>query len=205
MKALIVVDVQNDFLEDGDLPVPDGDMVVHVINDLMDRYDCIVAAQDWHPENHKSFASQHPGKKPLDVIDLNGLEQILWPDHCVQGSIGAEYATGLQSGRFEKMFRKGTDPEIDSYSGFYDNGHRKSTGMSEYLKERGVEEVHVAGLATEYCVKYTALDALKDGFQVTVLKDATRGLNEEEVQAAFAEIEAAGGSVARSGELVGQG
>ena len=176
MKALILVDIQNDFCPGGALPVKEGDKIVPMVNKLQEKFDLIVATQDWHPKDHKSFASNH-GKKPGEVIDLNGLEQILWPDHCVQGSMGAEFVPGLRTEKIARIFQKGTDPEIDSYSGFYDNGHRKATGLGDYLKTKGVTEVYVVGLATDYCVKYTALDAVQVGFRTHVIKEATRGVN----------------------------
>lgn len=179
MNALIVVDVQNDFLPTGALPVADGDAVVAVANAALvsRRYALTIATQDWHPSDHASFAVQHPGRSPGDVIDLDGLRQILWPVHCVQHTPGADFAPGLVTERIEHVFRKGTDPRIDSYSGFFDNGHRKSTGLGEFLRERGVTAVAVLGLATDYCVKFTALDARKLGFDVTLLSDGCRAVN----------------------------
>src|SRR5688500_5437345 len=159
MKALILVDLQNDFLSGGAPAVPDGDVVIPIANELQQKFPLVVATQDWHPANHGSFAANHPGKKPGDIIELNGLPQILWPVHCVQGTRGAEFVAGLDGSRVARVFHKGTDAGIDSYSGFFDNGHRKATGLGDYLKERGVTDVYVMGLATDYCVKFTALDA----------------------------------------------
>jgi len=176
-NALILVDIQNDFLPGGALAVPEGDLVIPVANRLMDDFGIIVATQDWHPADHGSFAANHPGKQLFEVIDLNGLPQVLWPVHCVQGTGGAEFASDLQVDRITKVFRKGTDPAIDSYSGLYDNGHRKSTGLAEWLREQGVNRVTVCGLATDYCVKFTALDALAEGFSVTLHLSASRGVN----------------------------
>ena len=176
MKALIIVDVQNDFVDGGALAVPGGSGVVPVINALQTDFDLIVATQDWHPASHASFAANHPGKQPYDQIDLHGLPQTLWPVHCVQGTPGADFAPGLDRSRWERVFQKGTDPEIDSYSGFFDNGHRRATGLGEYLHERGVGEVTVVGLATDYCVKFTALDALNEGLRVFVVENACRGV-----------------------------
>ncbi|MCH2045358.1 MAG: bifunctional nicotinamidase/pyrazinamidase [Saprospiraceae bacterium] len=180
MKALILVDLQNDFCKNGALEVPDGNAVIPIANQLMEQFDLVVATQDWHPANHKSFAANHPWRKPGQVIDLNGLDQILWPIHCVQNSLGADFVDELDTSKITKVFQKGTDPEIDSYSGFFDNGKRKSTGMGEYLKEKGVEEVYVLGLATDYCVKFTAIDALELGFRTTLVEDACRGVNLQE-------------------------
>ncbi|MBN1817044.1 MAG: bifunctional nicotinamidase/pyrazinamidase, partial [Sedimentisphaerales bacterium] len=152
MRALLVVDIQNDFAPGGALAVPDGDQVVPVANRLVKskEYDLIVATQDWHPSDHMSFASQHLGKKPGDIIELDGLEQILWPDHCIQHSYGARFVKRLESDHIHRIFHKGTDRWIDSYSGFFDNGHRKSTGLAEYLREHSVDQVHIIGLATDY-------------------------------------------------------
>jgi nicotinamidase/pyrazinamidase len=177
MNALILVDIQNDFCPGGALPVADGDHVVPVVNDAMRRVDLVVATQDWHPANHGSFAANHPGKKVGEVIDLNGLQQILWPVHCVQNTHGAEFHPKLDASRITIVFPKGTDPAIDSYSGFFDNGHRKSTGLGEWLKQQGVTEVSVLGLATDYCVKFTALDAVQSGFKTTLIRAGCRGVN----------------------------
>lgn len=177
MRALIIVDVQNDFVPGGALAVPGGNEVVQVLNCLQERFDLVVATQDWHPANHGSFASNHPGKKPGDIIDLNGLSQILWPAHCVQNTTGANFVPGLKTEHIAKVFQKGTDPGIDSYSGFFDNGHRKSTGLDDYLKSVGVREIYVAGLAADYCVKFTALDAMALGFKTWLVTDACRGVN----------------------------
>ncbi|MCW1913500.1 bifunctional nicotinamidase/pyrazinamidase [Luteolibacter sp. GHJ8] len=176
-NALILVDIQNDFLPGGALAVPEGDQVIPRANRLMDDFGIIVATQDWHPSDHGSFAANHPGKQLFEVTDLNGLPQVLWPTHCEQGTSGAEFAPGLHSGRITKVFQKGTDPAIDSYSGLFDNGHRKSTGLGEWLRDQGVKHVTVCGLATDYCVKFTALDALAEGFEVTLDLAASRGVN----------------------------
>ncbi|MGN0021010.1 MAG: bifunctional nicotinamidase/pyrazinamidase [Sphingobacterium hotanense] len=177
MKALIIVDVQYDFLPEGALAVAKGDEIIPVINSIQKDYDLIVATQDWHPDNHKSFASQHGDKLTFDVIELNGLQQVLWPDHCIQGSYGAELSEELETDRVEAIFRKGMDPEIDSYSGFYDNGRRKNTGLAGYLKDRQVTEVHVCGLAADYCVFYTAMDALDEGFKTSIVSKATKAID----------------------------
>lgn len=196
-KALIIVDVQNDFVPGGALAVRGGDEVVDVINRLQTEFEIIVATQDWHPKNHGSFASNHPGHLPGDLIDLNGLEQILWPDHCVQGTKGAEFVKGLNTFRINRIFHKGTDPEIDSYSALYDNGHRKSTGLADYLKEQGVQDVYIAGLATDYCVKFTALDACHVGFNVHLVTAGCRGVNlkPDDSKYAIEEMRAAGVSI----------
>lgn len=179
MNALLLVDIQNDFLPTGALPVPDGDAVVPIANRVAssNRFNLVLATQDWHPRDHGSFAENHPGRKPGDVIDLDGVEQILWPVHCVQGSHGAKFAPGLNVDRVERIFQKGTDPRIDSYSAFFDNAHRKSTGLGEFLRERGVVDVVVLGLATDYCVKFSALDARQLGLSAIVLVDGCRAVN----------------------------
>ena len=176
MRALIVVDVQNDFLPTGALPVPDGDAVIAPANALMPRFDIVVATQDWHPADHLSFAGQHPGAKVGDVVELDGLDQILWPDHAVQNTGGAAFADALDTRRFQQIYRKGIDRHIDSYSGFFDNGHRKATGLAPWLWDHDVDEVFIAGLTTDYCVKYSALDASSLGFHTAVIIDACRGI-----------------------------
>ena len=176
MRTLIVVDVQVDFVEGGALAVPGGGEVVGFINRIRGEFDLVVATQDWHPRDHASFAANHSGKRPFDHIDLHGLPQTLWPVHCVAGTPGAEFVPGLERTHWEHVFQKGTDPGIDSYSGFFDNGHRRATGLGDYLRGRGVREVTVVGLATDYCVKFTALDALGEGLGVRVLADACRGV-----------------------------
>ena len=177
--ALLVIDVQNDFLPGGSLAVADGDQVIPVINKLIPQYDLVVATQDWHPANHKSFASQHEGKKLFEEIELNGMTQRLWPDHCVQGTFGGEFHKDLELNTAEAIFRKGMDPEIDSYSGFYDNGHLKSTGLAGYLKEKGVEEIHFCGIAADYCVYFSIKDALLEGFKTVLIEEATKPIDAE--------------------------
>jgi nicotinamidase/pyrazinamidase len=204
MKALILVDIQNDFLPAGALPVKRGDEVVPVANKVSGRFELVVATQDWHPRDHGSFAANHPRKKPGDVIDLNGLSQVLWPVHCVQRTPGAALAPGLDVSRVARVFQKGVDPAIDSYSGFYDNGHRRSTGLGEYLRERGVDEVFVMGLATDYCVKFTALDAVERfGLKTTLIEDGCRGVNLQpgDSDAAVAAMREAGVRVVQSDDL----
>jgi nicotinamidase/pyrazinamidase len=194
MRALIFVDIQNDFVPGGALAVREGDRVVPVANAVSPRFDLVVATQDWHPADHGSFAVNHAGKRVGEVIDLHGLPQVLWPVHCVQGTRGAEFVAGLDLSRVARVFRKGTDAEIDSYIGFYDNGHRRSTGMGEWLSERGVRDVYVMGLATDYCVKFTALDARRLGFEVTLIEDGCRGveLNAGDIDRAVEEMRGAG-------------
>ncbi len=178
-RALIIVDVQNDFCKGGALAVPDGDAVVPVVNRLLatTKFPLAVATQDYHPAGHKSFASRHEGKPVYDIIDLNGLQQVLWPDHCQWGTSGADFHKNLLTGKLAAIFRKGRDTEVDSYSGFFDNGRRNSTGLSGYLKELGVTDVYVLGLATDYCVKFTALDAVSLGFKTHLIVDGCRAVN----------------------------
>ncbi len=177
MKALIVVDVQNDFLPGGALAVPRGDEVVPAINRLLSRFDVVVATQDWHPAGHGSFASSHEGRGTGEIIELNGLSQILWPDHCVQNTPGASFASGLAVDHFTTIVRKGTDPAVDSYSGFFDNGRRTDTGLHAWLGKHSVTELHITGLATDYCVYFTAKDALDLGYTVFLYREAMRGVN----------------------------
>lgn len=178
-RALILVDLQNDFMPSGALPVANGDAVIPIINEIQKKFDLIIATQDWHPKNHKSFSLNHPGKKTFDVIDLYGLQQVLWPLHCVQHTKGAEFISNLDTTRINKIIQKGTDCEIDSYSSFFDNGHRKKTELDDYLKQQNVTDVYICGLATDYCVKFTALDAIQLGYKTYVIEDACRGVNLE--------------------------
>ena len=176
MRALLLVDIQNDFAPTGALPVSEGDHVVPVVNGIQDRFELVVATQDWHPQDHQSFAVYH-GKNPGEMIMLNGIEQILWPVHCVQESTGAQFIAGLNMNRVQKIVQKGLDPQVDSYSGFFDNDHKSATGLGDFLKEKGVEEVYVTGLALDYCVKFTAMDSNQLGFKTKVIVDATRAVN----------------------------
>ncbi len=203
MKALVLVDIQNDFLPGGALAVPAGDQVIPVVNALLDRFELVVATQDWHPPRHGSFAVSHPGRSVGEVIELDGLKQILWPVHCLQGTRGAELAPALNANPIEAIFRKGTSPRIDSYSGFFDNAHRKDTGLGAYLKGRGVTDVYLAGLATDYCVKYSAIDARALGFKVHLIEDACRGveLAPGDVERAIQQLRSGGISIVQSAEI----
>jgi nicotinamidase/pyrazinamidase len=175
-NALVLVDLQYDFCPGGALAVPRGDEVIEVANRIGRHFDIVVATQDWHPANHGSFAVNHPGRAPYQVIDLGGLSQVLWPPHCVQGSRGAELHDQLDRRAIARVFQKGSDPAVDSYSGFHDNGRRHSTGMGEWLRAQGVTAVYLMGLATDYCVKFTALDARRDGFEVYLIEDGCRAV-----------------------------
>jgi nicotinamidase/pyrazinamidase len=175
--VLVVVDVQNDFCPGGALAVPRGDEIVPAVNRLAAVFAHVVLTQDWHPRGHASFASSHPGSQPFDTIDLSYGRQILWPDHCVQGTQGAAFHPDLAVPHAELVLRKGFRTKIDSYSAFFENDHRTPTGLVGYLKERGFERVTLCGLATDFCVFYSALDGRQAGFEVTVATDACRGID----------------------------
>ncbi len=177
MNALVLVDIQNDFMPFGSLPVPDGDEVVEVANALARVFEIVVATQDWHPADHASFASNHEGRVSGETIELDGITQVLWPDHCVQNTPGASFHSGLDVAAIDLVVRKGSDRAIDSYSGFFDNGHLRDTGLAEALRSLGVDDVTLVGLATDYCVKYTALDARALGFRVSVVADGVRAVD----------------------------
>jgi nicotinamidase/pyrazinamidase len=200
VQALLLIDLQNDFLSGGALAVPDGDSVIGVANRAMDLADHVVATQDWHPPDHGSFARVQ-GVEVGQLFQLDGLPQLGWPDHCVQGTPGAELAAGLHLEKVDQIVKKGTDRMIDSYSGFFDNGHRHATGLDEYLKSVGVTELSVMGLATDYCVKFTVLDAQRLGYPTRVLLDGCRGvdLSEGDVAAAIAEMRRAGAVIVPGG------
>lgn len=193
MNALIIVDIQNDFLPGGALAVANGGAVIPVINKLQNDFDLVVATQDWHPADHKSFASTHPGKKIFEEIMLDGIPQVLWPDHCVQETIGAQFSSLLSTKKIEAIFRKGMDKNVDSYSGFFDNGKKKATGMGDYLKGRRVTGIYVTGLAADYCVYFTALDGLEFGFESTIISDATLPINEGNFKKEMEEFKMKGG------------
>lgn len=201
MRALLLIDIQNDFIPGGSLAVPGGNEIVSIVNQLQQQFEIVAATQDWHPQNHKSFASNHKDKTTFDIIEIHGLEQVLWPDHCVQGTQGAEFSKELNTNKVEAIFRKGTDPEIDSYSGFYDNGHRKTTGLADYLKGKKVTEVYIAGLAADYCVYYTAKDALLEDFTAYIIEDAVRAINAESFKKAKEDILSKGGKIINSGDI----
>lgn len=198
MTTLLLIDIQNDFMPGGSLAVPGGDEIIAVVNELMPQFESVVATQDWHPADHGSFAANHPGQAVFQQIDLDGLQQTLWPVHCVQNTGGALFAPSLETRRIERVFTKGLNPRIDSYSGLFDNGHRASTGMGEWLKASGVTKLAVAGVATDYCVKFTVLDALAEGFEVELIAKACRGvnLNAGDVERAVEEMRNAGAVIA---------
>lgn len=202
-EALLLVDIQYDFLPGGALAVKDGDAILTPIMAIIPQFENIIATQDWHPGNHGSFAANHSGKKPGEIINLGGLDQILWPIHCVQNSEGARFHQSLPIDRLNKIFQKGTDPEIDSYSGFYDNGRKKSTGLASYLKSANIDTLYIAGLAADYCVKYTALDAISEGFQTYVFHDCTRAVNlqKDDFEKAINEMKSKGVNIIHSKDL----
>lgn len=202
MKALIIVDVQNDFLPGGALAVDKGYQVIPTINQLQDKFELVVATQDWHPAEHKSFASQHEGRSVFEEINLNGLPQVLWPDHCVQETKGAAFSSDLDQKRIEAISRKGMEINIDSYSGFFDNGKKKATGLGAYLKGRGVTSVYVAGLAADYCVYFTALDALDLGFESSIITDATKAIDEKELVKKLQHFSSKGGKEITSHQII---
>lgn len=176
-KALIVVDVQNDFCPGGALAVAGGDEIVPMINGLIGRFEHVVLTQDWHPAGHSSFASSHPGKTPFEMIAMPYGGQTLWPDHCVQGTAGADFHPALAWTRAELLIRKGFRPEIDSYSAFFENDRRTPTGLTGYLRDRGIKKVTLCGLATDFCVAFSALDAVTQGFSTSVILEACRGID----------------------------
>ncbi len=201
--ALILVDIQNDFCTGGALAVTDGEAVVPVANRLMSRVDLVVATQDWHPADHGSFAANHPGRTPFELADLGGLPQVLWPSHCVQWTGGAQFHPGLDTARIHRVFPKGTDPTIDSYSGFFDNGRRKATGLGEWLRSQGIDSLLVCGLAIDYCVKATAIDAAQLGFHTALVEDACRGvgMRPQDVPDAIVAMRAVGVRVVMSNHM----
>lgn len=177
MTALLIVDMQNDFMPKGALGVPEADQMIPLINRLMHCFSLVVATQDWHPADHQSFAISHPGKKPGEIVDVKGISQILWPVHCVRNTDGAELAPLIDKENIDCIFYKGTDRWIDSYSAFFDNAHLKSTGLHEYLASREIRDLYIAGVATDYCVLFSTLDALDLHLSVHVIVDACRGID----------------------------
>ncbi len=202
MKTLIIIDLQNDFMPDGPLAVPHGDLIVPVINNIQKDFGLVVATQDWHPVDHRSFASNNEGKKPFDLIELYGKSQTLWPDHCVQGTKGAELHPSLDKKRIAAIFRKGMDPEVDSYSGFYDNNHKLSTGLAGYLKEKRASDICFCGLAADICVYFSILDSILEGFNAILIEDASRPLYPEKFDDIKCELAKLGVHIIDSHELV---
>jgi nicotinamidase/pyrazinamidase len=203
-RVLIVVDVQNDFCPGGALQIKDGDSIIPLINRIMDRFDLVVATQDWHPQNQVSFASNNPGKNIYDQINISGIAQTLWPDHCIQGTKGAEFHDDLDLSKFSLILRKGMNPLVDSYSAFIENDRNTETGLAGYLKALKVREIFICGLATDYCVYYSAMDSLRYGFRCNVIIDATRGVDlpEGSIGAVVSEMKDKGISVISSDDLL---
>lgn len=203
MRALLIIDVQNDFCPGGALEVPNGDQVVPIINKLSTEFDAVIQTQDWHPKGHSSFATSHDGKEPFETIEMPYGEQVLWPDHCVQESPGAEFHPDLETNRSQLIIRKGFRKEIDSYSAFYENDDKTTTGLSGYLRERDIDTLYAVGLATDFCVKWSVIDGLKEGFSVKVVEDAVKGIDlEGSVEQAWDEMLDAGAEKVSSGELL---
>lgn len=201
-SALVVVDVQVDFMPGGALAVPRGDEVVPVINRIAARFENVVLTQDWHPHGHASFASSHPGKKPFETVELSYGRQVLWPDHCVQGTEGAALHRGLSIPHAQLVIRKGHHGQIDSYSAFLEADRKTSTGLAGYLRERGIRRLHVCGLATDFCVAWTALDGRGAGFEVALIEDASRAIDlEGSLARAWQDLQAAGVRRAGSTQL----
>jgi nicotinamidase/pyrazinamidase len=207
MKALLLIDIQNDFLSGGALAVPKGNEIIPTANRLLGLkgsfFDRVVASRDWHPADHQSFASQHPGRKAGELIDWHGLSQVLWPDHCVQHSRGSEFHKELNTSALDHIVLKGLDREIDSYSAFFDNGYRKATDLGPFLVDQRISEIYLAGLATDYCVKFTALDAVSAKFKTYLIEDGCRGVNlkPDDSERARSELRNAGVEMIHSREL----
>lgn len=201
-EALLIIDVQNDFCPGGALAVTDGDAIVPVINRLQEKFDTVLLTQDWHPADHSSFAANHRGAEPFSVIDMPYGPQVLWPTHCVQGTDGAAFHKGLTTNKADLVIRKGFRSAIDSYSAFFENDHQTVTGLTGYLRERGIERLVMTGLATDFCVRFSAVDAAKLGFSVRVVEDACRAIDlDGSLKAAMEEMAAHGVEVVQSGGL----
>ncbi|GMQ24202.1 bifunctional nicotinamidase/pyrazinamidase [Algoriphagus sp. oki45] len=202
-EVLLIVDVQNDFIPGGALEVSGGDEIVPLINRLQEKFDRVIATQDFHPADHGSFASEYEGKNPGEIVKLGGLDQVLWSDHCVQGTNGADFHPDLSQEKWEAVFQKGKNKLVDSYSGFFDNARRGDTGLGSYLKEKGVQKVYVCGLALDYCVKFTALDSNDLGFETFLIQDATRPVNlqPEDGEKAKEELQKAGVKIINSQDI----
>jgi nicotinamidase/pyrazinamidase len=203
MKALIIIDVQNDFCPGGALEVPNGDQIIPTINRLSETFDIVIQTQDWHPFGHSSFASSHTGKQPFETTDMPYGTQVLWPDHCVQGSKGANFHPDLHTPRSQLIVRKGFRKKIDSYSAFYENDDSTTTGLTGYLQARNIDQLYAVGLATDFCVKWSVLDGLKEGFELFVVEDAVKGIDlEGSVDQAWTEMMEAGAQKVTSQDLL---
>lgn len=203
MEALLLVDLQNDFCPGGKLAVNHGDQVIPIANRLSQKFDIVVATQDWHPAGHSSFASTHPGKEVYETVEMEYGTQVLWPDHCMQGTPGGEFHPDLEADKIQLIIRKGFRKGIDSYSAFFENDQKTVTGLSGYLKNRGVETLYICGLATDFCVKWSAMDGIQEGFNVHVIEDASRGIDlNNSVKEAWREMKKAGVNRITSKELL---
>ncbi|QDU32861.1 nicotinamidase/pyrazinamidase [Poriferisphaera corsica] len=204
MKAIILVDIQNDFCPGGSLAVPEGDLIIPIANNLIPCFQHVIATKDWHPVDHQSFASQHPNQQIGDLINLHGLPQTLWPEHCIQGTAGSDFHPNLNTSAITHITHKGTDPTIDSYSAFFDNGKRKQTDLHEYLQSHNIKDLYILGLATDYCVKSTVLDALSLGYNTHVIGDGIRGVNlkPNDSQQAIQDMTKSGAICIKSSQLI---
>lgn len=203
MKALLIVDLQNDFCEGGALEVPGGSEIVPAVNNLLEDFDAVIQTQDWHPEGHSSFASSHHGKEPYDTVEMDYGTQVLWPDHCVQGSAGAEFHPDLVTQKSQVIIRKGFRTSIDSYSTFYENDHKTKTGLAGYLNARGITDLYTVGLAADFCVKWSVLDGIKEGFTMHIVKDAVKGIDlDGSLDQAWKEMKKAGVNIVSSEEIL---
>lgn len=204
MKALLIIDVQNDFLPGGSLAVPKGDQVIEVANNLSPKFPLVVATRDWHPKGHKSFASSHNDKSVGEIINVSGVQQFLWPEHCVQNTLGSEFSGNLKLPKKTKIVSKGTNLEVDSYSSFFDNAKITSTGLSQYLKDAGVSSLFIMGLATDYCVKFSVLDACALGVDTYVIEDGCRGVEVSpgDIENAFLDMKRAGAKLIQSANVL---
>jgi nicotinamidase/pyrazinamidase len=201
MKTLVIVDAQNDFMPGGSLEVADGDKIIPIINDLIPKFDLVIGTQDWHPKSHKSFAANHKDKELFQEIEWKGIKQTLWPIHCVQNSRGAEIHKNIKSENMEAIFRKGTDINIDSYSAFYDNGHKKATGLTGYLKEKKAKDLYFTGLAADVCVYFTMKDAVNEGFKVNLIIEGTKALDDKTFKNQLEELKEKGVKVVSADNL----
>ncbi len=203
MKALLIIDVQNDFCPGGALEVPDGDQIIPTINKLSQEFDVVIQTQDWHPKGHSSFASSHRDKKPFGTIKMPYGQQVLWPDHCIQGTNGAAFHPDLVTNRSQLIIRKGFRKKIDSYSAFYENDNSTTTGLTGYLRERDIDTLYAVGLATDFCVKWSVIDGIKEGFQLYVVEDAVKGIDiEGSVEQAWKEMLDTGAEKVSSKDLL---
>ena len=203
MKALLVVDIQYDFCPGGALAVPDGDAIIPAVNNLIDHFDVIIQTQDWHPAGHSSFASSHKGKDPFDTIEMDYGTQVLWPDHCVQGSKGAEFHNDLNTLKSQVIIRKGFRKAIDSYSTFFENDQETATGLTGYLKQRGITDLYAVGLATDFCVKWSILDGIDEGFNMHIVEDAVKGIDlNDSLDEAWDEMKKKGVKITQSKDIL---